>query len=317
MAVLLPPIELRHIRYFVVTAEHGSFRRAAGVLCVDHSAVSRRIRDLEDHLGASLLNRHSGGVCLTLAGERFLGRARRALKSINDGATDVGAIGRSEDGRIRIGIFSSLASGYLTELIRAYSERHAGVRIEFIDGDPAEHIAAVRQVRIDIAFVTGVAERSGCETAHLWSERVFAVLPHDHPMALKDGLEWRDLSHERFIVSDIAPGPEIQNYLVQRLADLGHHPDIELQAVGRDNLLPLVALGRGLTLTSEATTGAQFPGVIYRPIVGESLPFSAVWSPGNDNPSMRRLLSMARAMAGGHKQMNGRAVPPPSAGSPR
>lgn len=304
-------IELRHLRYFVATVEHGSFRKAAAVLGLDHSAVSRRIRDLEDHLGASLFNRHRGGVRLTLAGERFLPRARRALRSIGDGARDVAAIGRSEEGLIRIGIFSSLASGYLTDLFRAYSQRHSRVRIEFFDGDPAEHIAAVRQVRIDVAFVTGVIERAGCDVAHLWSERVFAVLPEDHRLVTRTELDWSELSNERFIVSDIAPGPEIQDYLVQRLADLGHRPDIELQAVGRDNLLPLVALGRGLTLTSEATTAAHFPGIVYRPIRGETLPFSAVWSPANDNPSMRRLLSMARSMARGGrsgKQLNGAAV---------
>lgn len=303
-------IELRHLRYFVATAEQGSIRKAGTVLGLDHSAVSRRIRDLEDHLGASLFNRHRGGVCLTLAGERFLLRARRALRSIGDGERDVSAIGRSEEGLIRIGIFSSLASGYLTDLLQAYSGRHSRVRIEFFDGDPAEHIAAVRHVRIDVAFVTGTAERAGCDMAHLWSERVFAVLPECHHLATKTELDWRDLSHERFIVSDIAPGPEIQDYLVQRLADLGHRPDIELQAVGRDNLLPLVALRRGLTLTSEATTAAHFPGIVYRPIRGESLPFSAIWSPVNDNPSMRRLLSMARSMAsarGGGKRLNGAA----------
>lgn len=304
-------IELRHLRYFVATAEHGSFRKAGAVLGLDHSAVSRRIRDLEDHLGASLFNRHQGGVRLTLAGERFLPRARRALRSIGDGARDVAAIGRSEEGRIRIGIFSSLASGYLIDLLQAYSERHSRVRIEFIDGDPAEHVAAVRQVRIDVAFLTGVIERAGCDMAHLWSERVFAVLPKGHRLATRTELDWSELSHERFIVSDIAPGPEIQDYLVQRLADLGHRPDIELQAVGRDNLLPLVALGRGLTLTSEATTAAHFPGIVYRPIRGETLPFSAVWSPVNDNPSMRRLLSMARSMArasGNGKRLQGTAV---------
>lgn len=311
MPASLLTIELRHLRYFVATAEHGSFRRAGAVLGLDHSAVSRRIRDLEDHLGASLFNRHSGGVCLTLAGERFLRRARRALRSIDDGAQDVAAIGRSEAGRIRIGIFSSLASGYLTDVLRTYTERHTGVSIEFIDGDPAEHVAAVRQVRIDVAFVTGIAERPGCETAHLWSERVYAVLPEDHVLVTRSELDWPDLLDERFIVSDIAPGPEIQNYLVQRLADLGRHPEIELQAVGRDNLLPLVALGRGLTLTSEAATAAYFPGIVYRPICGESLPFCAVWSPVNDNPSMRRLLSLARSMASPRKsrqRMNGVAA---------
>jgi len=40
---------------------------------------------------------------------------------------------------------------------------------------------------------------------------------------------------------------------------------------------------------------AALPGITYRPIAGEMLPFSAVWSPANDNPSFRRLLSMAKA----------------------
>ena len=47
-------IELRHINYFVVASEQGSFRKAATLLSIQASAVSRRIRDLEDQLGASL-----------------------------------------------------------------------------------------------------------------------------------------------------------------------------------------------------------------------------------------------------------------------
>ena len=67
---------------------------------------------------------------------------------------------------------------------------------------------------------------------------------------------------------------------------------------GQGVALRLVALGRGLTVTSEATTAAQFPGVMFRPIAGELLPFCAVWSPQNDNPALHRLLEMARSMAG-------------------
>lgn len=84
---------------------------------------------------------------------------------------------------------------------------------------------------------------------------------------------------------------------MRALATLGRHPEIQVQSVGRDNLLPLVAIGRGLTLVSEAMTVAWLPGITYRPIVGEILPFSAVWSPSNDNPAFRRLLSMARTRA--------------------
>ena len=61
--------------------------------------------------------------------------------------------------------------------------------------------------------------------------------------------------------------------------------------------MTLVAIGRGLTVTSEATTAAHVPGICYRPIVGEVLPFSGVWSPKNDNPALRRFVSMAKVLA--------------------
>lgn len=290
-------LELRQIRYFLAAAEHGSFRKAASALEIQESAISRRIRDLEDELGASLFQRHNGGVCLTLAGQHFVRRARKGLQQIEHGARDVAAIGRSERGHIKVGIFSSLASGFLCELLGAYGKEHASVRVEFFDGDPADHVASIRRLQLDVAFITGTAQWSDCQTEQLWSERVFAVLPSDHPLSEKPVLSWSDLAGERLIVSDGAPGSEIHDYLVQRLADLGRHPEIHTQYVGRDNLLSLVAIGRGLTVMSEAGTAAQFPGTVYRQLVDEVLPFCAVWSPRNDNPAWRRLLSLARSMS--------------------
>lgn len=296
------PIELHHLRYFVAAAEHGSFRKASVAIGIQESAISRRIRDLEDTLGASLFQRHNGGVFLTLAGQRFVRHARKALRQIEQGAKDVASIGRSDDGRIKIGIFSSLASGFLWDLLRTYDRRHAQVQIDIFDGDPADHVAAIRQLRLDVAFITGTSEWADCRTDRLWFERVFVVLPSEHALCDKPELNWQDLAGERFIVSDGAPGPEIHDYLVQRLADLGQHPEINAQHVGRDNLLSLVAIGRGLTVMSEAGTAARFPGIVYRPIANEILPFCAVWSPRNDNPACRRLLSLARSMA---KENNG------------
>ena len=55
-------LEFRQIRYFLAAAEYGSFRKAALALGIQESAISRRVRDLEDELGASLFQRHNGGV---------------------------------------------------------------------------------------------------------------------------------------------------------------------------------------------------------------------------------------------------------------
>ena len=55
----------------------------------------------------------------------------------------------------------------------------------------------------------------------------------------------------------------------------------------------------GISITSEATVATPYPNIIFRPISGgdETVAFSAVWLPGNDNPALRRFLSLAKARA--------------------
>jgi DNA-binding transcriptional LysR family regulator len=290
-------IELRHLHYVVAASQWGSFRRAAVSLGVEQSAISRRIRDLEDDIGATLFIRHSGGVIPTQAGKKFLRHARQALNEISHAAADVGAIGRGDEGLVRVGIFSSLASGFLAQMLRAYCDRYVGVHIDIIEGPPSDHIAAVRLHQLDVAFVTGTPSLADCDVAQLWTERVFVVLPSDHDLADQACIYWDDLRDQAFVVSEGVPGPEIQDFLIKRLAELGVHPAIKRYRVGRDNLMQIVSFGRGLTLTSEATIAARFPGVVYRRLDDEAMPFCAVWSPINDNPALRRLLSLARSMA--------------------
>lgn len=290
-------MEMRHLRYVVAAAERGSFRRAAMALDIQQSAVSRRIRDLEDELGAALFIRHHGGVHLTHAGQQFLVRARRALHQVGRAAGDVGSCGRGEVGTIRIGIFTSLASGFLSDLLRAYVAANPIVRPDLIEGGPSVHIVAIQRHHLDIAFLTGRPVAAGCDVANLWNERVLVVLPSDHELAALPEISWKSLHNRRFIVSESDPGPEIHDYLVKHLADLGHHPSIDRHRVGRDNLMHLVAMGQGLTLVHEAAGASRFPGVVYRPLSDEILPFCAIWSPHNDNPALRRLLSLARTMS--------------------
>jgi DNA-binding transcriptional LysR family regulator len=73
-------IELRHLRYFVAVAEEGSLKLAAEKrLHTAQPSLSRQIRDLEDEVGAQLLQRSTRGIELTAAGRAFLAHARLSL----------------------------------------------------------------------------------------------------------------------------------------------------------------------------------------------------------------------------------------------
>ncbi|MGX5851552.1 LysR family transcriptional regulator [Mesorhizobium sp. PL10] len=127
-------IEFRHLRYFLAAAEQGSFRKAGLALGVQESTISRCIRDLEDNLGASLFHRHSAGVRLTFAGQRFLQRARDIDRQIGESGDDVAMIGRAEMGVVRVGLFSSLSSGF-------HAEHFGGKREDVDPGDRGVFIA--------------------------------------------------------------------------------------------------------------------------------------------------------------------------------
>ncbi len=200
---------------------------------------------------------------------------------------------------MRIGIFTSIAGGFLRDLILAFRDAHPNVEIELREYDRRRQIAAVRDHSLDIGFATGSGEVIGCDTAELWKERVYVALSAAHPLAQREALDWSDLRDEHFIVSAFHPGPEVHDYIVRRLADYSHYPEVERLAVGQEPLMNLVGMNFGVTMVSAGWTAVRIPELVLRPLVEaeDVVPFSAIWSPENDNPAMRRFLSLARVLA--------------------
>jgi DNA-binding transcriptional LysR family regulator len=288
------------VHHALVVTEQLSFRRAATVLGIRQSAVSHRIRVLEEKLGVSLFERQPRGVRPTLAGACFFERARLALEQLDYAVAAAKLAGCGQQGRLRIGIFTPLVDGFLRKLITSFLQSHLDVTIDLREGGRRSHFAELRAETLDVAFVTGASAVPGCETAELWSERVHIALPADHPLQDRDRLDWPELKEERFIVSRYPPGPEIHDYIVRRAADFSSYPTVERLAVAPATVLNLVGMGFGVGVAAASWTALGIPGVIFRPLTDPSdiLPFSAVWVAGNDNPALRRFLSIAHMQAG-------------------
>lgn len=292
-------LDLRYLRYALITAKHNSFRRTAAVLGIPQSTVSRRIQLLEHSLGFAIFARDNRGVTLTAAGEAFLERAATGVVHFDRAVLIAASTHRGECGDLHIGIMASLTSGFLRQVLRQYRVKHAGVRISLHEGTAQESFHRLAMGTLDVAFVTGDLVLPGYRTAILGRECVFVVLPSNHPLAIKHEVTWEEIRRENFIVSTGGPGPEIQDYLIKRLASLGFSPKIETQEISRESLMNLVAIGYGLTLTSASSHGARIAGVILRPIAGNAdvLTSSAIWSANNSNTAVKRLLAVAKAVA--------------------
>jgi len=294
-----PTIDLVSITQALVVAESLSFHRAARVLGTQQSTVGRRVRALEDVLGVSLFERTPAGVRPTTAGARFFEHARVVLRQLDDAVQAAGAAGRGVIGHVKIGILSSMAAGFLREAIRTYRARHVNVEMHILEGASREQIVLVRESRLDVAFVLGAPDLPNCEVAQLWTEQIFVALPQGHVLCDCDEIRWESLRNEKVILCQSELGGAIHDRLITRLAQFGYSPWVERLDVGREALMHLVAMGLGVSFTSEATVATQFPEVTFRPIADDAarIPFSAVWLPTNDNPAFRRFLSLARDMS--------------------
>ncbi len=288
-------IDLTAMKQAVLVFDQGSFRKAAALLQVRPSVVSRRVRALEDVLGVSLFQRQSHGAQATPAGRRILTRARKILDELDLLLRTARLSGEGTEGSLCVGVLCSIAGGILRELFFSFCATHRQIDLMVIESSPQDHIAAVTALRMDATFVVGKPFAPGCEVEPFWTEQIMVALPMGHRLAAgEDGVGWDDLMSERFIVSEMEPGPEIEDFIIKHLATLDRHPTVEPRPVGRDTLLALVGLGLGISLVTEAVATVAYPNVVFKALRGEELPFSVIWSTKNDNPTLRRFLSRSR-----------------------
>lgn len=290
---------LQHLRYAALAAEFGSFRRVGRLVGRNSSQVSRKIVELEDHLGVSLFERGAYGVRTTLAGRHFIDSVKAALDQIDEAMALAGAAGRAEAGILRLGIILTIAQGPLRRLIEDYTQRHPEIDLALVDGSRSSHLASIRTHTLDIAFLPGSAAYDGFDHEVFWQEQVQIAISRTHRLADRQRINWPDLTASRFLVCKDEPGPEVRRYILRRTEAHGYVPEIRHEDVGQESLMNLVAMGRGVTPVAEAWKGVRLPDLALLPIGDDAdiVPFSAYWSPANDNPALRRFLSLARIEA--------------------
>ncbi|MEO8834309.1 MAG: LysR family substrate-binding domain-containing protein [Bradyrhizobium sp.] len=214
-----------------------------------------------------------------------------------------GAIARGERGRLRVGLYSSIAAGFLAELLGQFRERHPAVDLQIIEGRARDTIREVRDAQLDVAFVVGVPPAGYCYSKLLWTEVLLVALPTGHPLAGTESVMWSKLASENFLTRSGGAGPQVHDHIVLRLAGNWSQPQIRRFDVAHDTLIAMVAQGYGITLTSDAAAQVCFPGVVFRPILDEPEPitFSALWSPHNRSQALLNLLALAQRKSEGAK----------------
>lgn len=289
-------MDFAHLRYIVAAAEHSSFRRAAVALNVTQPTLSKRIREVEDRLGVLLFERSTSGAVLTPIGQDFVVSARRALAELDAMITRAKAGKRGDVGRLEIGLYTSLSTGPLRDVILSFIAGHPDVEVNLNESSRTSLIADLDRGAVDVTVLLG--EPNSADHAHtsLWSDRILVALPKDHPFAAREFVYWTDLKHERFLLSCRDSGPVLQDLLQTKLTSPGDRPHVKLMNASREIVISMVAGNAGVSLSCESATGNIGNEVAYREIRDGNGParisYTAYWRRNNDNSALKQFLNL-------------------------
>lgn len=164
----LPPFP--ELVTFEAVARLGSVTRAAAELSITPSAVSHRLRRLEQHFGATLVQRSATGVRLTERGEALLPALRSALDHL-------ARLGQPQERSLRVAAGSALCTWWLAGRLPVFQAHQPGVSVELIPLDANQ--GSIPECDVRIVWVEAGGAQPRPRQAELFTEAVFPVCSPD------------------------------------------------------------------------------------------------------------------------------------------
>jgi LysR family transcriptional regulator, benzoate and cis,cis-muconate-responsive activator of ben and cat genes len=262
------PFDLRHLLGFREVARRLHFRRAAEALGVAQPALSRTLAQLEEAVGARLLERTRRSVALTPAGQALLEGLEPILPRLAALPEAARAAAAGERGRIRVAFTGLAMATVLPGILREFHRRHPGIRLELNEAPTAAQLPALASGEYGCGFFHPDAATPGLSTLLLLRERNGVLLPSDHPLAARPVVRLRDLAATPFVLFPRVHNPGFYDRMLAAFAQAGVTPRIAEEVWPRANGIGLVRAGLGATFMcpSEAR---DLPGeVAFRPLSG-------------------------------------------------
>ena len=289
-------IELRHLRYFVAVAEELHFGRAANRLHLAQPPLSQQIRKLEEIVGHALFLRTSRAVKLTNAGEAFLERARRTLRSVDEDLEEARSIGRGEVGYLRVGFIGSSMLTSLPAMLGRYRRQFPKVNLQLQEFHTSFVIQALLDGALDVGFLRDSGPMEGIEVETLFSEPFVAVLPRKHPLAKRKTLTGAELRDEPFVFFPAAAGRRAYEKTFSICEAHGFRPQVVQEAPQWLTVLRLVGAGLGVTIAPACVQRIAAPEVCCKNLRGAAAKsdIELAYRSGENRAIVRTFCNMAK-----------------------
>jgi len=172
---------LKQLQYLVALKEHGHFGRAADSCFVTQSTLSAGIRELENLIGMTLVERTRRVVRFTHLGDRIVDKAYRVLREAEDLAAIAQAAGKPLSGDLRMSVIPTIAPFLLPRLLPLLRRDKPDLKLYLREETSQAAVESLRHGNADCILMALPFATGEVESAHLFDDRLFVAFPKDDP----------------------------------------------------------------------------------------------------------------------------------------
>jgi DNA-binding transcriptional LysR family regulator len=205
-------ISLRQLRAFLVVAELESFTAAAQRLHLTQAALSGLVKELEQQLGVTLLDRTTRKVELSEVGKEFYPLAERVAQDADNAIQSITTLKEKRRGVIRIAAPELPACTFVPDAIATFLRMYPGTDVRLTDTSAAQVVAKVRNGEVDIGVGIERLADTELESHPLLKSPMMLFCRKDDQLARKRRAAWKDLRPYRLIYN-------IRNFRVRALGE--------------------------------------------------------------------------------------------------
>lgn len=242
----------RQLRYFTVLAEELHFGRSARRLNISQPPLSASIQQLEQAVGAQLLDRTSRHVVLTPAGRIFAERARRLLDDLAESAGLARRIALSPGGVVRVGFVPSMIFRGMPQMLTSFQRHHPEYSIQLIDMNSGSQVEALVEGRIEIGFVHCLDLETNLQSILIATEPFVCCLPADHFLARRASLSLAELGQLPQIMFTRERAPSYHDHIMGLFKTANVVPLVAHEVSNWLTIVAMVGHGLGAALVPRA-----------------------------------------------------------------
>ena len=193
-------LDVRDLSLVREIADTGSVTRAGARLHLTQSALSHRLRTVEERLGSPLFLRLGKKMVLTPSGERVLETARRVLDELVRAEDDLRVLGVDGSGVLRLCTQCYTGYHWLAPLMRACQAKHPRINVQIAVDATYRPLDALLASEIDLAVLTVLADDPRLLVRPLFKDEMLVVVAPSHPLASRTWIDPASLGREHLIV---------------------------------------------------------------------------------------------------------------------